>query len=159
MKLNKWAIASLLFGSLLGYAVAQTVVLQNITGNEAVLMQLGGPGGTGAYTTTNVLRNGNSYVLQGGGTTVGTSLPNNVGKVIATSAITTWNIGLPVTPFDGQAVAVACPGGGATTVSLFTGTITLAGSAFTTCVGGGSSVFGGAEYTYSTSANTWFRVQ
>jgi len=147
--------------ALTGLAIAQPVVTQNLSGNEGVLFQTGGPGGTSGITTVYVLRNGTGYQTQATGGTVNTTVANTVAKLVATGAITTWNITLPTVPFDGQMVEVACPGGTATTVAMSASApagVTIVGTAFTACTAGGAAA-NTAEWIYSTSANAWYRVQ
>lgn len=138
---------------------AQTVINQNLSGNEVVEYALGIGGGYG-NTTVNALRNATGYQLVPTGTTVNTTVANTASKVLATGAITTWNIVLPVLPFDGQDVAIACPGGTATAAITATepSGVTVVGTAFTACTSGGAAA-NGAEYIYSKSANVWYRIQ
>ncbi len=149
-----------LIAALASWAVAQTVVIQNLTGNEAVLLQQGGPGGTGFPTTVNALRNATGYLAVATGTTVNTTIPATAAKVFATGAITTWNIVLPIVPYDGEAVAIACPGGSATAAITATAPsgVTIVGTAFTACTSGGAAA-NTAEFIYSTAANVWYRIQ
>lgn len=151
-------LGALVASFLCGLAVAQTVVLQNLSGSEAVLMQLGGPGGTGAFTTTAALRNSTGYLLVAGGTTVNTSMTNLQAKALALGAITTWNVQLPANPFDGELAEVACPGGAATAAITASSTAVIVGTAFTACSSGGAAA-NTAEYTYAQSPNTWYRIQ
>lgn len=155
-----WAIAALPIGALAWVAWAQPIALLNLSGNEIVNAALGA-GGTGIQVPTFVLRNGTGYQTQATGGTVNTTIINNVAKLIATGAITTWNITLPTTPFDGQMVEVACPGGTATTVAMTASApagVTIVGTAFTTCPTGGAAA-STAEWIYSVASNAWFRVQ
>jgi hypothetical protein len=146
--------------ALTGLAIAQPVFTLNLSGNEIVNAALGG-GGTGIQTPTFVLRNGTGYQTQATGGTVNTTVANTVAKLVATGAITTWNITLPTAPFDGQMVEVACPGGTATTVAMSASTpagVTIVGTAFTTCPTGGAAA-STAEWIYSVASNAWYRVQ
>lgn len=160
MKLRAWLIGALVAGFALGVAVAQTVVLQNLSGNEAVLAQIGGPGGTGVFTTTAVLRNTTGYVLVPGTGTVNTSLTTLQAKAIATSAtITTWNVQFPSNAFDGEMMELSCPAGPVPTVSMITvAPVTIVGSAFTVCNLGGAAS-GTAEWIYSVLTSAWYRIQ
>src|SRR6266705_5084467 len=98
-----------------GYALAQVTISPNtLTGNEAWVCAVGGPGGPSTFCTTNLMRNSSGYQLVATGGTVNTTVPQTTGKLIATGAITTWNVTLPASPFDGETVAIACPGGTAT---------------------------------------------
>src|SRR5882672_4137631 len=115
-------LRTLLAGTLLALAfitpvLAQVTITPNtLTGNEAWSCAIGGPGGPSTFCTTNLMRNSSGYQLVATGGTVNTTIQQTTGKLIATGAITTWNITLPASPFDGETVAVACPGGTATTV-------------------------------------------
>lgn len=159
MKPRIWIIGGLVAAFMAGMAVAQTLVLTNLSGNEAVLAQIGGPGGTGIFTTTAVLRNTTGYVAVPGTGTVFTSLTNLQAKAIATSQITTWNVQFPPAAWDGEMVEVSCPGSFTTTVSLATlAPTTITGSAFTACANGGAAA-GTGEWIYSVGLNTWLRIQ
>jgi len=156
------AIIALAVASPAIYSWAQTSVsVQSLTGNEAVLLQQGGPGGSSFFSTVNALRNANGYILVATGGTVNTTVPQTASKVIATGAITTWNVTLPASPFDGEVVAIACPGGAATvavTANAVPASTTISGTAFTACSAGGVAA-NTAEYLYSLSANVWERIQ
>lgn len=146
--------------ALTGLAIAQPVVTQNLSGNEGVLFQVGGPGGGSGITNIAVIRNSTGYQLVATGGTVNTTVANTVAKVLATGAITTWNVTLPTAPFDGQMVEVACPGGTSTvamTATLPAG-VTIVGTAFTACTSGGAAAVT-AGWIYSSSANVWYRFQ
>ena len=155
-----WRTKLLAIGLLIGLganASAQTVILQNPPGTD-VVQAAHGPGGTGYYTTIQALRNATGYTLVTTGTTVNTSVSQASAKVMAGGAITTWNITLPSPAFDGEDVAVACPGGTATASVGALGTAIIVGSAFTACTSGGVAA-NTAEYIYSTATNTWYRIQ
>lgn len=141
-------------------ALAQPLVQQNLTGNEVLNVEIGGPGGGGIFTTVNAMRNATGYLLVPTGGTVNTTVPTTASKVLATGAITTWNITFPTVPYDGQAVAVACPGGTSTVAMSATlpSGVTIVGTAFTACTAGGAAA-NTAEWIYSTAANVWYRIQ
>lgn len=110
--------------------------------------------------TVNQIRNAAGVLAVPTGTTVNTTVPNTVSKAIATGAITTWNITFPTAPYDGEMLAVGCPGGTATvamSATLPTG-VAVVGTAFTACTSGGAAA-NTAEWIYSLSANTWYRIQ
>lgn len=109
--------------------------------------------------TINQIRNSTGYVLVGAGTTVATQVTNAQDNVLATGAITTWNLNLPLAPADGQQVNISCPGGTATTLNVaatLPAGVAIVGTATPTCSSGGAS---GAEYTYALAANTWYRIR
>ncbi len=145
-----------------GYALAQVTISPNtLTGNEAWVCAVGGPGGPSTFCTTNLMRNSSGYQLVATGGTVNTTVPQTTGKLIATGAITTWNVTLPASPFDGETVAIACPGGTATvavTANAVPASTTISGTAFTACTAGGAAA-NTAEWLYSLSANVWERIQ
>jgi hypothetical protein len=155
------AIASaLILGG--GYALAQTgslgtTVLTTLTGNE--IISVAGTGPQIQSVTINQIRNATGYLLVGAGTTVATQLTNSNDNVIATGAITTWNVNLPTAPGDGQQVNIACSGGTASTLNVaatLPAGVTIVGTANPTCTSGGAT---GAEYTYTASGNIWFRIR
>lgn len=152
-------IGGLVAAFIAGIAVAQTLITVNLSGNEAVLAQIGGPGGGGIYTTVGVLRNTTGFLAVPGTGTVGTSLTNLTAKAIATSQITVWNVQFPPQPWNGEMVEVVCPGSFSTTVSMATlAPTTITGSAFTACNAGGAAS-GGGEWLYSLGLNSWLRTQ
>lgn len=138
--------------------VAQPLVVQALTGNEVITASAGGPGGQSFFVSIAALRGGTNYTAVAAGTTVNTTVPNASSKVFSTGAITTWNITMPTAPYDGQMVAVSCPGGTATTVAVTYTPGTLVGTAFTTCTAGGAAA-NGAEWIYSAANTTWNRIQ
>ena len=159
-----WKIAAVSIGAWfavmtgLYFAIAQPVTTLALSGNEAINFAVGGPGGTGGVTTVYALRNACNYQAVGTGGTVNTTVLPTTCKLIATGAITTWNITMPTAPYDTQIVAVSCPGGTATTVAVTYTPGTLSGSAFTACTAGGAAA-NGAEWIYSASNTTWNRIQ
>jgi hypothetical protein len=141
-------------------AYAQTTITQNLNGTNVILGQ-NDLGGQSFATTVQALRNATGHLLVATGTTVNTSMTQAQNVLIAQGAITTWNISLPPNPYTGELVRITCPGGTGSTVAVTpnvapTGT-TLVGTAYTGCTSGGAAA-GNAEYTYSTSANVWYRI-
>ena len=157
--------AAVLIGLASAVALAQQLVQQALTGSEAVLVQGGGPGGPGAFTNVNALRDAHNYALIGAGSTITQTISPNVGEVIITGAITTLNLSLPAAPYDGQTVRVSCPGGIVGTVSIgasamvqSTPVTSLTGQAFTSCTNTVISSIS-AMWTFTTTPNLWQRVQ
>lgn len=133
---------------------------QNITmptGNEQV--EIFGPYTERSFMFMKQFRNARNLLLVGTGTTVNTTVPNTVGEVLATGAITTWNVVMPLLPYEGERVEISCPGGTATVSMTATSpaSVALVGTAFTTCTGGGVGANASA-WVYSATANTWYRV-
>lgn len=148
----------LLFGlSLLAYA--QTIIQQAPGPTDVVLVQAKGLGGPGYPTTIQALRNASGYTLVTTQTTANTSAPNASAMAIVLGAITTWNVTLPPNPFDGERIELTCPGGTVTTVVVAPAVpaTTLVGTAYTSCTSGGAAA-NNAEYSYSTSTATWYRI-
>lgn len=165
---RKWIIGGA-FGLavMAGMALAQVpgLFIASPTGNEQINVLVPSTGTlTIAPQVTTVrlsqMRDSVGYVLVATGTTVNTTAPSTASKLIATGAITTWNVTLPTAPFDGQDVSIACPGGSATVAVTATlpASVAIVGTAFTACTSGGVAA-NTAEYVYSTSANTWYRIQ
>lgn len=145
-----------------GYAIAQSAggyPIASPTGAEQIEVY-SGTSPVINTVTVNQIRNTNGYLEVATGSTVNTTVPNTASKVLATGAITTWNVTLPTAPADGQTVAIACPGGTATAaVSASTPAgVTIVGTAFTTCTSGGAAA-NTAEYIYSSGDNKWYRIQ
>lgn len=160
MKHKRWLIGGVLVAlSLSAVAWAQTVATFNLNGSEVILGQIGGPGGGSTFIPSYVLRGGESHSFGAAGTTVTTQVPATSSIVIASGAITTWNVNLPTKPFSGQRVIIACPGGTVTTLTI-TATlpagVALVGTNPTSCTSGGT-IAQGVGWTYSVSANTWYR--
>lgn len=170
--MRKFYIATLLGGVAIaaaGYAWAQGIpLLTSPTGTELItvlpIQPNGQPAATQAVVTLNQIRNSNGYLLVPTGGTVATTVPNTAAKVIATGAITAWTVTLPLLPFDGETVEIACSGGAASAITVnATGGpsgVTIVGTAFTTsaCASGGASA-ATAEWIYATTPNVWYRIQ
>lgn len=109
--------------------------------------------------TINQIRNSSGMLLVAAGTTVTTQIANTAATVLASGAITTWNVNLPVSPEDGQNVKIGCPGGNVGTLTL-TATLptgaTVVGAAFTSCTAASAN---DAQYHYSLANNAWYRSE
>lgn len=109
--------------------------------------------------TINQIRNASGYLLVAAGTTVTTQVLNTQAVVLATGAITTWNVNFPTTPFDGENIKEGCPGGNVGTVTntatLPTG-VTIVGAAFSACTESSST---DAQWHYSLANNIWYRSE
>jgi len=131
--------------------------IPNPTGKEQVNVL--GLGPQVETVTINQIRNSKGYLLVAAGTTVNTTLiDTNVQNVLATGAITTWNIVLSTAPEDGQEAVIGCPGGNTTTLSITatlpTG-VAIVGTNPTSCT---TATPTSSRFMYSASANTWYRV-
>ena len=158
------AVAGAIFLAMSAIAQVPSLIYTAITGLEQVEIFVPS---TGALTTgpqkvqitINQLRNATGYALVAGGTTVATQITQSQDNVLATAAITTWNVNLPTNPLDGQQVNLSCPGGTATTLNVaatLPAGVTIVGAATPTCTTGGAT---GAEYTYTASGNVWYRLR
>lgn len=155
---KRWMVGIGLAAVLATVALAQTVTQSNLTGNEIVRASLG-LGGTGIDVPLYVMRNGSSQTLVATGTTVSTTVPNTSEKVLATGAITTWNVLLPTSPYSGQNVIIGCPGGTVSTLTITAtspASVAIVGTNPTSCTSGGL-ISQGVGFTYSRTANTWYR--
>lgn len=139
-------------------AVAQTIGTFNLTGSEVILGQAGGPGGTGIFIPSYVLRNGRGISTIGAVTTLNLSSTAVTDKYIATGAITTANVTLPRAPFNGQKWAWVCPGGTTSTLTIsanLPASVSIVGINPTTCTALSPM---GAGFTYNSALNTWYRT-
>ena len=152
--------------ALAGVAIAQVpgLFIASPTGLEQINVLVPS---TGTVTTNpqietvtiNQIRNSLGYTLVAAGTTVTTQIPNTSAVLMATGAITTWNVNFPLAPSDGLTETIGCPGGNVTTLSLTatlpTG-VTVVGAANTSCTEATPTV---ASYLYNASGNIWYRTQ
>lgn len=162
--MNKWLIGGLaaLLGGVALAQVPNPYGLSAITGNEQINVLV--PSTTGALTspgittvTINQIRNSEGYTLVGAGTTVTSQAANNVSVLIATGAITTWNVNFPQAPVDGQIFKLTCPGGNTGTLTLTaTSPQTIVGASFTSCT---QATPTDAAWHYSLSNTTWYRTE
>lgn len=109
--------------------------------------------------TLNQIRNAQGYTLVAAGTTVTTQVANTSSVVLATGAITTWNVNFATAPFDGLTLKIGCPGGNVGTLTL-TATlpagVTIVGAANTSCT---QATPTDAAYLYNASSNIWYRTE
>lgn len=99
------------------------------------------------------------YIYVKPGVTVTTQVynavnPNNL-NVFASGAITTWNINLPVPPFDGQIISIGCPGGSVGTINVSAAGSSVGGGGLTACTTGTGTL---TQYQYNFSLNTWLNI-
>lgn len=157
MHIKRWVVGLGAAALLTTLAWGQNIITQAITGNEVVRIALS-PGGTDFLTNVNALR-GKGFTAVATGTTVNTTVPNTSQVVVATGAITTWNVTLPTAPFNGQVLIIGCPGGNVTTLAisgLSPAAVAITGTNPTSCTSGGT-IAQGAGFVYSSSANAWLR--
>ena len=141
-----------------GAVWAQSLYTFNLTGLEIANLSLPG-GGSGIQTPAYVLRSGANHQLVAAGTTVTTQVNAQAEEVLATGAITTWNVNLPTAPYTGQKVIINCPGGTVSTLTIaatLPTSVAIVGTNPTSCTSGGA-ITNGVGFTYSTTANTWYR--
>lgn len=157
--IHKWTLGVAALATLAGVAWAQVPTTRNLAGTEIVRAALPG-GGSDIAVPSYVLRSGGNYTLVATGTTVNTAARAQDGNLIATGAITTWNVTLPASPFTGQTIGISCPGGDVTTLAISAATTpastTLVGTNPTSCT---ASTATASTWQYSTSANKWYRIQ
>lgn len=140
------------------------IAATNLGGNEVLLIQEGGPGGTGTFIPVNVMRNSAGYTTIAGASVTGTvAMPNNCGRYIITSQPSAATIQLPANPTDGQMAEVVNGTAAAFATNVVTinvgtspASVTLVGGAVTiTTLGAGASV----EFQYSLATNSWYRLR
>lgn len=112
-----------------------------------------------AQITLNQVRNAQGYTLVAAATTVSTQVANTSSILLATGAITTWNVNFATSPYDGLTMAVGCPGGNVTTLTpaaTLPAGVTLVGAAVTSCTAATPTF---ASWIYSSAANVWYRIE
>jgi hypothetical protein len=138
-------------------ALAQPLSPSGLTGNENWSCATGGPGGPSVFCTANLMRNTTGYQLTSTATGAIT-LPNTVVRTIFTSALSGGvTATTPAAPFDGEMLEVANGTGLA-----FTQTITLTAASGQTVNSGAVATLaagGSAEWQYSASNTTWYRLR
>jgi hypothetical protein len=126
------------------------------TGNEQIRVE--GLGPQVEIIRLAQVRDAIGYLTVAAGTTVTTQAPNSASELIASGAITTWNLNLALAPYDGLRQRVSCPGGNTGTLTI-TATlpagVAIVGVNPTSCT---ESSALGATFVYALAANTWYRV-
>jgi hypothetical protein len=111
--------------------------------------------------TINQVRNSSGHALVSTGTTVTSTPTNIVGNLIATGAITTWNVTLPNPAYDGEMFQVVNGTGSSFTsnVTVTAGTTpqnqVLAQSFASQSISAGAA----AEWTFDLASLTWYRIR
>lgn len=158
MKHLRTLLVGAAFAALATIAWGQAVTISNLSGNEISRAAIS-LGGTGIDVPMYAMRSGETHTLVATGTTVATTIPNTSGIVLATGAITTWNIVLPTAPYNGQRVIIGCPGGTVSTLGItasLPASVAIVGTNPTSCTSGGL-ISQAAAFTYDSTANTWYR--
>lgn len=166
--MKKFLAGIVALGLIAGVAIAQVpgLFIASPTGLEQINVLVPSSGAVVTNPqiqtiTVNQVRNATGVLVVPAGTTVNTVLTTATAKVVSSGAITTWNVTLPPSPFDGETVEVACPGGNATVAVSAAATpagTTITGASFTACNSGGAAANTG-EYIYSIGSNVWYRIQ
>lgn len=90
------------------YSWAQQLYSPTLTGNEVVVGEIGGPGGTSIFIPTSELRNATGMkTFSGSGAQTYQMLPSDSTLFWIGTAPTTWTITTPVAPYDGQILQIA----------------------------------------------------
>lgn len=134
-------------------ALAQSIVQDNLSGNEAWSAGQG-PGGPGAYITSNLVRNSGAIVaatITTNATLGGGALAPLIegGTLIITAQPSAATITLPPNPFTNGGIVYVC---NPTAAAFATNVVTLAANT-------GQTVSGGAIALTTLAANTCVRVQ
>lgn len=157
--IHKWTLGVAALATLAGVAWAQVPTTRNLAGTEIVRAALPG-GGSDIAVPAYVFRSGGNHTLVATGTTVSTAARAQDGALIATGAITTWNVTLPASPYSGQRITITCPGGDVTTLTIAAASTpastTLVGTNPTSCTAATATA---STWEYSTSANKWYRTR
>lgn len=109
--------------------------------------------------TLNQARNAQGYTLVAAGTTISTQVANTASVLLATGAITTWNVNFATAPYDGLTMSVGCPGGNVTTLTAaatLPAGVTIVGAAVTSCTAATPTF---SSWIYAAAANVWYRIE
>lgn len=139
-----------------GYGVP-TLFITSPLGTESITVLDGGA--QLDAVTINQIRNAEGYVLAAAGTTVTTTMANTQAVAIATGAITTWNVVLPASPYDGELAKTTCPGGNVGTLAVTATSpsgVTIVGTLPTSCTASSNT---DAGWVYNLSGNIWYRTE
>jgi hypothetical protein len=141
----------------LGFAWAQTVQQNNLSGNEC--WNAGqGPGGTSSFLCVNLVRNGSALSLvSGSGAATTTMLPAQSTLFWVGAAPTTWAITLPTPAFDGEVVSIGTDTTLTTMVTVTPATGQTMDGTYTsqTLTAPGGS----AEFQFSFGTLKWYRIR
>ena len=164
--MKKLLVGLSVLGLLIGVAFAQVpgLYIASPTGLEQINVLVPSTGTVVTNpqiqtVTINQIRNTTGYLLVAAGTTVNTVMTSLQQTLVAQGAITTWNVTLPASPADGLLAKITCPGGNTGTLAISAAALpastSIVGTNPTSCT---ASSGGGANFIYSLSANTWYRV-
>lgn len=161
-KLKHTLLAGAIFALAAGVAVAQSVVQDNLSGNET--WQAGqGPGGPGGFITSNMTRNSTQKVLNAVSGTFGTGAlaALNFGGLVlfTTQPLTTTVLTLPPSPVNDGARAGFCnvtAGAFATTSISFATNI---GQSLTAISLNNLAAFTCIQVVFDRGTLTWLRTQ
>lgn len=163
--MRKWVVAFFL-GLIAATAIAQSVVQDDLTGNET--WQAGqGPGGPGSFITSGMVRgsrNGGLVVIGGSftiGATDSTSNMNDGGTILLAAQPAAATITLPPNPVVNGSVVSIC---NTTAAPFATNVVTLAPNTGQTLSGGNITLTTLAALTcvkvqFNRGNTTWYRVQ
>jgi len=154
---KKTLLAAAVLSALGGFAVSQTIVQQNVTGNEC--WNAGqGPGGTSTgFICTYLMRNGAAIAtFSGSGAFTTQATPQQSTLYWVSTAPTTWTITTPVTPFDGEIISIGTDTTLTTMVTLTAASGQTLNSAYSSQT---LSANASVEYQYSVATTKWYRLR
>ena len=155
--MRKYVLAATAGLLCLAAAWAQPLTSQSLTGNEVLVIAIGGPGGPSIFTSVSQMRNAQGVTTTALAT--GTLTLTNLTATLVTTAQVTGALTLntPTLPWDGAIFELANGSGSnntATVTLTATGAQTVNAGAVATQANQSS-----AEWRYVLSTNTWYRVR
>lgn len=129
----------------------------SLTGDEAMLVQLGGPGGGSMFASVNAIRNARDVITTSGSGAATTAMAVGQSSVIWTgTAPTTWAITLPPAPPDGTLVTI----GTATTLTTMVTITAATGDTLAAAFSGQTlTAATSVQFVYNAANTTWYRLR
>lgn len=140
-----------------GAIAQQNLNNRTMSGNEAIVIAQGGPGGPSLFTTTAQMRNSQGVTTTSQTTGTLASLTTSIASLVSTTASVSLTVDLPPQPFDGEIFEWINGAAGAFTAGTVAQTdgSTIQGSTATGTLAAGASI----EFRYVLATNTWYKLR
>lgn len=140
-----------------GYALAQQLQSNTLTGNETIIAAIGGPGGGSQFVPISQMRNATALkTFSGSGAQTYTATQLDSTLYWVGTAPTTWTITTPASPVDGEILTLATDTTLTTRVTLTANTGQSLNTAYTSAT---ISATGSAEFQYSLATTKWYELR
>lgn len=129
----------------------------SLTGDEAMLVQLGGPGGGSMFASLNTIRNARDIITASGSGAATTVMVAGQSTAMWTGAApTTWAITLPPAPPDGTIVTI---GTATTLTTMVTVTAATGDTLNATYASQTLTAVTSVAFQYNAANTTWYRLR